>query len=423
MPRGVRVFVSLLTLCCGAVRADSYSQRWESRIVDDSGRYYVVVQRKGGPIFTSSIGGPWTLTIAAREPGSAPVSPATTWLRREGDSYVRVANADVAVRAGDRVLGHCELRVPPFIVDISSTGLGVATLDVWPFNRGEIRRGERNALILISMSGEIRFRKSLAELFGVEAEQFGGTMDRIHWYSSYWIDEARREMIIVARNTIVENRRPTRLLRAVSFDTGKVRVGEPADVARGISDALAGKVYYKLDTLLDLACSMKLREAEACSKAISTDEKLPVLSRLRSLVVLNELGDKRGGKLFEEAALKTGKGEERTYAIDHFDAFLGDAALPVLQRIVQEDGGRIDPTVEGAFQRVGSKAVPTLLRMLDDESNLPGRFDAIRTLGRLGGAASTAVPSLIRALRNRTQMTEGTLTSRIDGAASWASAK
>ena len=94
-----------------------------------------------------------------------------------------MANPDVGVRAGDDVLGHCELSVPPFVVDVSSTGLGVAAVDVWPYNRGLIEGEKRNALILISMKGEILFRKNLAELFGAEAEQFERDMNRIDWYS------------------------------------------------------------------------------------------------------------------------------------------------------------------------------------------------------------------------------------------------
>ena len=65
MDRRIRIFLNLLVLCCGTARGDVYSQLGEARIVDDSGKYYVVVQRKGGPVFASPIGGPWTLTIVA----------------------------------------------------------------------------------------------------------------------------------------------------------------------------------------------------------------------------------------------------------------------------------------------------------------------------------------------------------------------
>ena len=171
MRQSALVFLMFLLLCCGAARGDAYSQLGEARIVDDSGRYYVVVQRKGGPVFASPFGVPWTLTMVACRPNSVPVVSASTFLRQEKDHFVRVSNPCVAVRAGDDVLGRCELAATPFRVDISSTGLGVATLDVWPLNRDGIERGERTALILISMKGEIRFRKNLAELFGADAEQ------------------------------------------------------------------------------------------------------------------------------------------------------------------------------------------------------------------------------------------------------------
>src|SRR5207249_3574020 len=124
----------LFSLFCGMVRGDTYSPYPDQRIVDSSGKYYVVVKRKGGPKFESVIAGPCSLTIAQRRPSSPPVLPAAAYPRFEKGHYLVDKNANVTVRDGDSLLGRCELGAPPLDVLISSSGIGIAALDVWPYN-------------------------------------------------------------------------------------------------------------------------------------------------------------------------------------------------------------------------------------------------------------------------------------------------
>ena len=64
--------------------------------------------------------------------------------------------------------------------------------------------------------------------------------------------------------------------------------------------------------------------------------------------------------------------------------------------------------------------MPLLVRMLGDESNLPGRFDAIGVLGLLGPAARRRGSRSNQGAVPKTHMTEGELTLRVDQAAAWA---
>jgi hypothetical protein len=409
----------LLSLNCLTASADTYSPYPDHRTVDANGRYYAVVKRKGGPKFKNVIAGPCSLTIAERRPCSPLVLRASAYPRFVEGYYVIDKNANVAVRDGDLVLGRCELDAPPLELLISSSGLGIAAVDVWPYNVSDFDGSTKNALVLISLKCEIRYRKDMFDMFGAEKDLFITTGGRVNWSSFAWIDEIRREAIIVTANTTVDGVRHHGLLRAVSFDTGNVRVGHPDDIVRAVPDALATHDYYKLDSALDLASSMRLKDTKPYLFAILVNEKLPFSSRLRAGLVLNDFGDRRGVNLFINTALARDN-VWNIYAIEHLHGLLGDDALAVLLRIVQQEGNRINSTVGGALSRLGARAVPALVRMLDDENNPAGQFDAVHVLGMIGPDSRSAVPSLLKALGRKTQQKNGVLTSRIDKSAAWA---
>jgi HEAT repeat protein len=359
------------------------------------------------------------LSIAKRRPSASAVPAALAYLKQEKNYYVIDKNADIGVREGDVLLGRFELDAPPLEILISSTGLGIATLDVWPYNIQDFTGERKSSLILISLKGEIRFRKSMFDLFGTEKDRFVHDGLRVPWWSCAWIDEIGREVIVVTAKTTEGSAPHHRLLRAVSFSSGKVRRGEPDDIVRAIPSAVAARDFYKLDRALDLASTMSLGNAKPYLPAILADEEIPLPSRLRAAFVLNDLGDKRGVDLVINTALRQDN-VWSAYAIERLPAMLGEAALPILLKVVQQGGNRIKPAAITAFQRLGRKAVPALIRMLEDEANLGGQFDALDVLGHIGPDAKDAVPYLIRALRRKSQFQERGFISRIDRSAAWA---
>ena len=98
------------------------------------------------------------VTIAERKPATTPVKPTLS----------RVDTIVVGTRKGDVELGHCRLELPPQDLLVSSTGLGVVPIDTWPENQTDFDGSTKNALIIITNKGQIRFRKNLDDLFGEE---------------------------------------------------------------------------------------------------------------------------------------------------------------------------------------------------------------------------------------------------------------
>ena len=129
--------------------------------------------------------------MAERRLGSPPVPDVVAYPRERDGAFVVDSNAGLLVRDGDALLGRCELEAPPVDVLISSTGLGVALVDVWPYNLPDFTRERKSALIMITLKGEVKFRKDLNDLLGAEKEAFRSTGVHVAWCLCSWIDERR----------------------------------------------------------------------------------------------------------------------------------------------------------------------------------------------------------------------------------------
>ena len=129
----------------------------------------------------------FTLTVAESQPGSLPLQPILTQMVREDRFYQMAGAEDVAMRVGDRLLGQCTINVLPGTVLISNSGLGVVALDTLPFNADLLFKNTNDAVIICSMNGDIRFRKSLHDLYGQRANQFRLILDdtRLLWLKAH----------------------------------------------------------------------------------------------------------------------------------------------------------------------------------------------------------------------------------------------
>ena len=63
------------------------------------------------------------------------------------------------------------------------------------------------------------------------------------------------------------------------------------------------------------------------------------------------------------------------YAIDHLQDVLGDDALPLLNKLIQENHDRVGTGVRSVLERFGEKAVPIIINMLDDHGNVGGQYN------------------------------------------------
>jgi hypothetical protein len=326
MPRRKLYTTLILLVASSAIsKADSYGPFRNSRMVETTGRYYLVVTKRPGGPEDPGKGTPVDYAIVERAPGSIPVT-------RESDGGILddvKINPEVRVRDGDIVLGRGSLTRCPREILLSSSGLGFVGLDAAGYNYGLRHSGD--AVIVVSQDGRVRHRKDLADLFDeAELELFSHTAGGIFWLGGGWLDEKRREVIVVGGRP--DARTGLWPLRAVSIDTGKVTRASTNLIVRALADVNIGA----LDLALGLVEQSKLVEARECLPGLFDNQTLPVETRLRSAVALAAFGDRRGAELMRTAASAAGPG--RYYAIRHLPQFFDAKAAPLLRDLYMQLG-------------------------------------------------------------------------------------
>jgi hypothetical protein len=410
--KSVFLAVVVLGVYEAGARADSYSPYPESRIADAMGRYYVVINRKGGPRYEDAVG-PVRLTIAERRTGSPPVVSATGFVKPRLDDlagngrrlFYEMVNRPT-VRAGDLVHGRIDFDEPPQVVLVSRTGLGVVAVGVYGGGYQTLREGF--ALEVVSPDGKVRNRKRLNELFGRDAlaSYYNGS-GSVWWLGGGWIDEEAREVVVVGSR--YNREREQRQIVVVGIEDGKVRKGEVKQIVNAIIKRDPGALEFALE----LANEMGLGETRQHLPGILSKEDLPLGARLRAAVFLASSGDKRGGKLLATTAVMAKKKqveEERpeydpaiasatAYAIEHLPEVLGEGALPTLREATRRYGYGV--IIVRAFWDIGPKAVPTLIAMLEDHADVDSQYSGAKALGKIGSAAKPAVSALIKGLESK----------------------
>jgi HEAT repeat protein len=406
----------------GKARGTSFFPYPEQCIADPNGRYYVVVKRKdkGEQSFPY---GPVTLTVAERRQGSPPVRSASARGAND-DSFRATVDPKIRIRDGDIVHGRIDLDQPPGRILVSSTGKVVVTLDLYGFNNLGPKAGEDD-LVIYSVTGQRLHRKARHALFDEEQRHRFPRIDgALAWLCSSWLDD-KRDLVVIVGNA-PPARPELRPFVTVSLASGEVRQGGPDLVDRAIAERNPHALYQALD----LAKDMKLRGSKAALPGIVEDGTLPLAERLRAAVLLGSLGDLRGRGLVSKTVLigaeaeagspKFRHKEQVYYAIQHCAELLGEDALPLLKKTLQQNGPAYSFAHYEAFGSLGRRAVPTLISVLEDDRNFDSQLEAATCLGFIGPEAEEAVPALIKALGKKGTKKWGVLTLRLDTHAAWA---
>jgi hypothetical protein len=414
------VLTGLFLFCGEIARATSFSPYPEQCIAASNGRFYVVVKRKDKGKQTCSYG-PVSLTIAERREGSPPVRSISAD-RVDGDISTATVSANIRVREGDIVHGHIELEQPPKVILVSSTGKSIVTLDVYGFNNLGPKAGE-NDLVIYSLKGKILHRKVRGSLFDQADRDRFPTLDGVlSWLCDSWLDEKRNHVVVVGNCKRVHPE--SRPIITADLTSGEVRKAGPDLIDRAITE----RNPSALSQALDLAIDMKLHGSKASLPGIVEDEKLPLAARLRAAFLLASLGDRRGARLVSKTVLiaaeagspKIEAQEEFFFAIRHCTEVLGEEALPVLKKTLQNNGSTYSFALYEAFRSLGKSAVPTLISVLEDDGNLESQLVSATCLGYIGPEAEKAVPALIKALHKKGVKKWGSLLLRLDTHAAWA---
>jgi hypothetical protein len=385
-----------------SVEADSPRPVRNFRQVDRTGRFYIVVKKNGGPADPGA-GTPVTFEIAERKAASPPLVAAED----PESAEPIVPNPDVKVREGDLILGRGSLKRCPKYIVISSTGLGFVGMDVRGHNYGDLRSDD--AVVIVSKDGSVRYRKSLINLFSEkEVELFTHTMGSVLWCDGGWIDEHRKEAIVVGRREWPGDKPIPRLFRIVNLETGAVRVGSSAVVLTALSESNLGA----LDEALDLAAELQLAQAKPDLVRFFSDDKLAIQSRLRAGVALAALGDRRGAGLMKNTVFEASPG--RTYAIRYLPYLMGKDAPPVLCDLVRRFGAECSNRAWDAMHWVPvDAAVPAVLALLR-EQHCPVCIDfAVECLAIDKWKPKAAIPDLIKLLESKPETRNPLWTQRL----------
>jgi hypothetical protein len=420
MKRLVPVVGIVTILLTGPASATSFFPYRECCVADLNGRYYVVVKVKDPAKDERAV----TLTIAERRPGTPAVQSAEARDNETSPIGGTVRDPAIRVRDGDTVHGRIVLDQPPGIILVAANGNAVVTVDKYGFNNLGAEPG-KNDVVIYSLKGDVVHRKSRDELFDETARRYFHYIDGcVAWQACAWLDEKRDRIVIVGPgdNTL----KPPRLVFGVGISSGEVhRVGFEA-----IEQAITDRNDAALSDALDLAYGLRLTGSRAGLPALAEDDSVALGVRLRAAVLLASLGDKREAPLVNRIALRAtvaraGDVDDRTYddvgyAIRHLPELTGDDALPVLLKGLRTSGRDYTFAFYHAFHTLGAKAVPELIKILEDDLNFDAQLEAATCLGYLGPEAAPAVPALIRALHKKTSKKWGLLDLRLDGHAAWA---
>lgn len=396
--------LNVLGMMAGKVQAETFHPLGDRLYTDADGSYYCVVTRTGGV----RIRGAWGLVdieIAKCRQNSPPIFPTSTIIREivgEPNTFERKHGIRARVRPMDSVLGRLESFTPPAHVLVSSSGLGVVLIDQYGLNTA-VAKGDAPAIVVLAVDGHIVHTKTLLALFTRdEVSQFERTLSGgILFYSGAWIDEARREIVIVGRST-----RSTIPITVVNWDTGESRRGDADDIVR----ALSTKNAMGLMNALDLAKALRLTKAIPFLKSIADDKSLPIEARVRAIVWLAELGDKSKGDVIATAAVATSRrlcqtpewqemeqqqlNDVLSFIVTKMPVVLGKDALPVLLHVSAEQD--YPYFAYEAFRQLGVDAVPGLNVMLRDNKNPKAVVFAANVLGDIQPTNSESLRLLIR---------------------------
>ena len=411
----VRFLLSLIVggMLISAAFADSWVSWRDQRVVSHNGKYYVVMQRTGGPKVAGQWG-PVDFIITERRQNSPPVTPAHSTIEEldeydpeKGFIYEITSNPQVSVRDGDMVLGRGKLKRPPLEILISSSGQGFATLDVYGYNYADTTT--KHAVIIVSNSGEIRHRLSLDDLFTKkQLESFETSAGGMWWCEGGWIDDRRSQVVVVATITQFGGELHPLVVKTVDLGTGKVNEGEESTIVR----ALEQRNGAALELALYATAKHRIPESTQYLPGILGDESLKLRARLRAAVALALTGDRRGGELMTRSALEASDAQQ--YAVRHLPTVVGDDAAATLCVVVEKFGDLRRDDAWYAMRKVSAEAsVPRLIELLRERKSSACVDFAIECLGDKGAASESAVPLLVDILKNKPSTDRSEWTQRL----------
>lgn len=397
----------LVLLWTHSVNGDSWETYTNHRLTDSTGTYYVSVKRVGklGERYLHGYGR-LELIIAQRKHGG-PVVPSIRTKLDEHSRFDMNKSNEVDPREGDVIHGRVKLENTPGRILVSSTGLGVVLLDQYGMNLSLLNAGEP-AVTILSLNGKILHAKKIVELFDEPAlGNFYHGWSNIGWLQDSWIDEEKHEVVVLGLGKTNED---ANSIAVINIDTGKVRHGTPQDLLQAITTRNHAGLAAALDSAIRSKTAVSVMELASILK----DSALPFNARIRSAVMLCALGDKSGKDLMKSTLLLASNEmlkhpdnqdleneknwELYLYIVNHFLDFFAAEDLPMLRQVAKNQEYPVQ--TQRPFLGLKDKAVPFLIKMMEDDNDAGGQVLAADVLSQIPPHNEAVINALIKGLQS-----------------------
>lgn len=276
-----------------------YSTR---RISPMNSSYYAVVKAARGESLRKSSLGQVTVTIVQHPKDEPQAKPGIAHDARVNVPY----NHDVRICPGDVVLGRVELKMPPRLLLVSTSGLGVIAMGIRPpdahlWSLHELRMYlAANYIIAASADGKnVRRWESVAVLDAVRREEkrINGKLDS----SAVWIDEPNKRLLYAFRLTAKDDKEVAWVVISVSLDTGAVERASVKDVVGSV--VLENSASLPL--IIRTAMEMGLVGEPGMLKQLLHDTRLSQGERVAVAAFMARSGASDGPAMVEATAVAT----------------------------------------------------------------------------------------------------------------------
>ncbi len=335
------VLFSLVAVAAGThpASADSWMPPRPKLASSEDGRWYVIVE----PVENRTGAG---FQLVKRAKGK----PARRMPPQDRNSGLS-SGPSIELEKGDRVVARGECRMPMEIRCLNA-GQGFLLFETY----GAV--GSAAVVDMRDAAGRSRFQRRLNQLFSASRmNTFRQSVSSFWWYEGLWIDEQKRDIVILWNGSAGGG-----VLR-VALDDGKQTDAPKSDVLTRFGRGLAQE---QVDAL-EWALKWKVEGVLGAARRAFDDASVAPLARLHFAKLLFERDDKRGEGVFIAAANDEDL-EVRAFAVQHLPLAAGVAALPLLREAMRSKDRAVRGAAEYAFRHMGTRAVPTLIEMITDES-------------------------------------------------------
>ena len=386
IPLRALLWLAVGLLLLGGTRptaADSWGPYGQERIVDTTGRYYVVITQLDSPVK----GGTFALVRA-----KADAEPVHGY---QNNRFRPKRDKETGIRDGDKVLARGKLRPLPLHVRVSSGGTGFAVMGT--YGGQSIHGGE---FAWVDRTGTLRHEKGLDELFTeAEYKTFTHTVSSVWWFVDAWVVDDPGQIVLVGGSKDGPG-----FVKVISTADGKVRSGGDAELRA----AIGGSDPRAMLAAVKIAVRRGMKGLGPHLRRLVVDDSAEMAARLEAARLVVKEGDQASAnaaaalmkRVVSSEPQNQVEREAQEYAFRHLREVLrGGDSLPFLERALRDPKRTHFEGVRWALMAAGPSALSMLRDVLGDKALSEGARATAAYALRVG--RRRALPALLAAIEDK----------------------